>query len=103
MALDSLLGSSPSVIFYPKTWNSTIETSVSDPFKNIVRNSLSVGSLVSTAIYASQCANIFEENSPFLLSRQLPTYLVPLIIVSLAIQYIASFVETKIARQKGML
>ncbi len=92
-ALDVLLGSSPAVIVFPKTWNSTISVALDQTFTKLWQNFLSSAAVVSSGIFAGNCLNIFDVDSNFALTGDLPADFLPLALAPLMVQLLASVTE----------
>lgn len=101
-AIDSLLGSAPAVILYPKSWNATLLQVETDPIKKFWRSTLSSFSITSTIIYAVDSAHLLDQSSPAFQLGQLPDYFLPLVASSLSIQYASQVIEAGIAKSKNI-
>ncbi len=95
----SVLEESTSVLLFPKVWNSTlVPTLEQEKLRNIVRNL----NVVSSAIVAGNCYNLFDPQGPLLKIDQLPDGLIGLAILPLVLQLIPLIVESLVAKYKGI-
>lgn len=101
MALDMLQGSSPAVVVFPSSWNATFLALRNDPIRNLFRQLVSSYSATSTILVACSCFDVFNENSQFFQTGQLPDEFLPMIVTALTIQYAGAFVETVVGQLKG--
>lgn len=92
-ALDVLLGSSPAVVIFPKTWNSTISVALDQPFTKGWQSFLSSAAVVSSGIFAGTCLNVFEVDGNFATTGELPADFLPLALAPVMIQLLASVTE----------
>jgi len=100
-AIDMLLGSSPAVVVFPKSWNSTINAVVNDPSRRLWRSLLNTASIVTTGVYAGSCVNLFDPEGSFATTGIVPDDFLALAFMPLFIQLLSSFAEMFSARLKG--
>eukprot|EP01038_Epipyxis_sp_PR26KG_P012481 gene12481-16741_t len=106
-ALDSFLGSTPSVIIYPSTWNTSIISNTRfNPIRKFFRSILSSVSVISTLVYAAQATHLFDESIPIQSSTDIlsPTsdYFLPMVLAVVSIQYFSSVVESVVGSFKNI-
>ena len=115
------MGSCPSVILYPASWNSTLVVAKNDSIRNALRQivgSLSITSTMSMVFVdnrrypvtiaqlpfcfqAATCFGLFNEKSTFFETGELPAEFWPMVIASMSIQYVGIVVEAFVAKLKG--
>ena len=101
LALDILLGSTPAVVVFPKSWRSLVATTVNDPVKVIWRNILTSGAVLTSAAYASASLNIFDDNGPLMQNGIFPDEFVFLALAPIMSQSLSTAVEKTLAKSKG--
>jgi hypothetical protein len=91
-AIDTLTGSSPAIIVYPHSWNSTLSSVVLDPGKVLWRNILTYSTIVLSSFYASTLYpnDVVAAND-----------LAALGAVPMIIQTVAQSIEAAVAKLKG--
>jgi len=92
-AIDTLTGTSPAVVVFPQSWNSTLSSVVTDPGKVLWRNVLTYSTLALSTFFAATC---YDPNSVN------PIDLPALASMPIAIQSVAQIVETVTAKAKGV-
>jgi len=103
IAMDVLIsGKTVAVILFPKSWNSTVSTALTNPLKLWWRNFLVVGSVFSSTMFAYNCFpnGVVDENgvtSPIILDQ-----LIPLTVVPLLVQLLSMFTEFMYGKLKGL-
>ena len=101
LALDILLGSTPAVVVFPKSWRSLVATTVNDPVKVIWRNILTSGAILTSAAYAAASLNIFDDNGPLMQNGIFPDDFVLLALAPIMSQSLSTAVEKALAKTKG--
>lgn len=101
-ALDVMLGSSPAVVLFPKSWNSTVAATVADPIKNLWRSFVGSGSVLSSFVVAASCTGIFSDANGVLDDNSIPDYFFYLASVPILIQNLAAVMEKTTARLRDV-
>ena len=99
-ALDSLLGSSPAVVVYPSSWNSTVSVAKATPFSRSWTNLLTVASVVISGAYAVGCYSLLDENTAF--ASDVPADLVSLAFLPILLNSVARVAEASMAKVKDV-
>ncbi|KAJ1432277.1 hypothetical protein B484DRAFT_32127 [Ochromonadaceae sp. CCMP2298] len=105
LALESMVGASPAIIVFPKSWNTTVTAVVTDPVKKFWRQTVSSVAVATTLIYAAARVGTFDPTGEFMTSSevlQVSEYLLPMALSSALIQNAASFAEFWVAKAKGV-
>lgn len=105
VAWKMMMGASPAILVYPKSWNMTCKTSAEDSFRSNWRNFVSSGALLSSSIFASNAFDTTASQDTSWL--QLVPFATMLDISylyfgSLAIAYVSYLVESNVAKIKGV-
>jgi len=98
--LDSLKGSTPCVIVYPKQWKSATEVQKSSLPTAFWSSALSLASMVLSAFFAANCFDLFAENGVLEKTGSIPPELVPLAISPVLIQSLSATLEKFVARSR---
>lgn len=106
-ALDSFLGSTPSVIIYPSSWNASVTFNTRfNPIRKFFRSILSSVSVISTLVYAAQATHLFDETITTQSSTDIlsPTsdYFLPMVLTVVSIQYFSSVIESVVGSFKNI-
>jgi hypothetical protein len=101
-ALDVLLGSSPAVVVFPKSWNSTISVNQEQTFSKAWQSFLSSAAVVSSGIFAGTCYNLFEVDGRFAQTGELPVDFLPLALAPVVIQLLSSVSEAAVGALRGV-
>jgi hypothetical protein len=103
-AMETLLRTSQAVVVFPKSWNSTVDSTLSDPGRVFWRSLLSTSTALSSTIFAASSYHLFSSSNPnnvFSLGEVLPPDILPMAMVPLLIHYIASLTEVIAGRLRG--
>jgi hypothetical protein len=101
-AMEVLLGNSPAVIVYPRTWKSTVSAVKNDDFRRLWRSILSGGSIFSSGFFAAGCLGMLGENGILMQGGEIPDSFLNLAFAPIAITCVATLVETVVARSKDI-
>lgn len=96
-ALDRILGESPAVVLYPKTWTTNLDLYG----KSKWRRSLSLFALLTSIGFSAGAFGMFNNGSPFLTSGAVPIDLLPMALLPMGIQYSSMAVERLVGKSKG--
>jgi hypothetical protein len=99
----ALQNSSPAVVFFPRSWNTTASGAIRSPWKNLYRRLLSSAALTTALLYAGDSTGAFLPGSAFLTTGAVSANVVPLLLTNAVIQNTAALVEYQFARYKGVL
>ena len=94
MAIDSVFKSSPAVVVYPATWNSTVTEAIQDPFRRAWRSFLISCAIVTTTVFAIDSLNNVA-------SAEYDATFLPLAFSALSIQNFGALTEVTVAALKG--
>lgn len=92
--LEVMTGSSPAIIIYPNSWNTTCSSVVSDPGKLLLRNIVSYSTIVLSSIFAS---TLYENNAV-----AADEGVVLLGTVPIMIPIVSQAIEVVVAKAKGV-
>ena len=102
-ALDMLLGSNPSIIIYPTVYKSNILMTTINPLFYFWKDILSTFSILSSTIFAISCLVPFANmNDNLNLNVNEWSSIVPILIIPLMMLSLSSFIETIVAKSKGI-
>lgn len=107
IAMDQLLGKSPAVIMYPKSWNSSVASLSVGSFRDSWKSLVSSAAYLTTGIYAATCYQFDGSRATFDLSKiDINSIISPNILtigfMSILFQQLIFFVEKAIAQSKGI-
>ena len=94
MAIDAMFKSSPAVIVYPATWNSTVTEAIRDPIRRAWRSFLISCAILTTTVFATGSLN----NIP---AVQADASFIPLTFSALTLQTLGALSEVTVASLKG--
>ena len=100
LALDEILtGSPPTVIAYPKSWNTTAAVDLETDVGKFWRNALTAGSYLASGVFAFGC---YGGNDGTTLPENIPDDFVNLALAPILIASVSMMVETFVGTQKGI-
>ena len=95
--LDRMLGESPAVVIFPKTWTTTVDLYGKSPWRKL----LSFIAIISSFGFSAGCFGMFNVGSSFMTNGIIPMDLVPLALLPIGIQYSTMVFETFVGKMKG--
>lgn len=94
MAIDAMFKSSPAVIVYPATWNSTVTEAIRDPIRKAFRSFLISCAILTSTVFATDSLN----NLP---TSEIDASYIPLTFSALTLQTLGALSEVTVAALKG--
>ena len=101
-AMESLLGKSPAVIAYPKSWNSTVMSVVNQDGIRLWRSLLNGAAILSSGVFAGSCLGLLGDDGILAKGGEVPDAFLALAFAPLAINTVANIMETLVANTKGI-
>ena len=100
-AIENLLGTSPAVVIYPKSWNSVVGAVTRDPNRRFWRNAIAAAGVLTSGAFAAGSFDIFNANGPLVTTGLFPDEFLNMALVPLFIHYSSSLAELVAGALKG--
>ena len=100
-AIENLLGTSPAVVVYPKSWGSVVGTLTKDSNRRFWRNAIAAAGVLTSGAFAAGSFDIFRADGPLATTGLFPDEFLNMALVPLFIHYTASLGELVAGTMKG--
>ena len=100
-AIENLLGTSPAVVIYPKSWNSVVGAVKKDSNRRFWRSVIGAAGILTSGAFAAGSFDVFNANGPLATTGLFPDEFLNMALVPLLIHYSVTTAELIAGGLKG--